>query len=631
MARGLAKTAAKVKAAGRFGDTELAHLSPDEIAILSAWQGDVSINPETGLPEFFKLGKVLKSVAKAAGALAGAYLGGPAGAAIGGGLTAKLLGDSTKNALVTGALSGLGAYGVQQTGIGDSLGIDALGSGADLLGRAGTDAAAGAASGSGKGISAALPLLGLGTAALAAGAPKAPKPAKSPTQPDVPLQEYEPLDRERREPAGDPYDYGQFGPEGTFFNEVNPTLKPIAMRRGGRVYFKYGGNVSEGGKKEGARDAGGQGPNAGNRGGSDRSASVTGNRFGAPSQSAVDAKKVRDASVRNFRDPSGSATVADKVIRDRYIATPAEKVRSDADYWSGVGNLGRAYGDFKDYGNSTLDNIGNALAGIVGIGEINPLTQGLGARTKNPNASWGVDPIGAVLGAGGLAGITPFGLGAAYSGAKKLSGYQGPMISFDEYDPISQEESASDYHWSQEGIFGGIADKLGLNGGVNSPAPGGTGRDTMRGVDPAIPTMPKSMAQSGQQPTDLVETEDPNVPGGRIYVPLGDIFSYGQASPEHAFFSGELAPGDYEVNMARGGGVKGPGTGQSDDIPAMLSNDEHVIDAETVAMIGDGSSDAGHKRIEQMKRKVRAKKRKAKPSKIPPKLGSLSRYLKEAA
>jgi hypothetical protein len=44
---------------------------------------------------------------------------------------------------------------------------------------------------------------------------------------------------------------------------------------------------------------------------------------------------------------------------------------------------------------------------------------------------------------------------------------------------------------------------------------------------------------------------------------------------------------------ASGRYVKGAGTGRSDDIPARLSDGEYVIDAESVALLGDGSGDAG--------------------------------------
>ena len=54
--------------------------------------------------------------------------------------------------------------------------------------------------------------------------------------------------------------------------------------------------------------------------------------------------------------------------------------------------------------------------------------------------------------------------------------------------------------------------------------------------------------------------------------------------------------------------VEGPGTGRSDDIPAVLSDGEYVIDAETVALLGDGSSKAGAKKLDEMRVKIRKHK-----------------------
>jgi hypothetical protein len=61
---------------------------------------------------------------------------------------------------------------------------------------------------------------------------------------------------------------------------------------------------------------------------------------------------------------------------------------------------------------------------------------------------------------------------------------------------------------------------------------------------------------------------------------------------------------------AAGRYVKGPGTGRSDDIPARLSDGEYVIDAETVSLLGDGSGDAGAKRLDEMRREIRMHKAK---------------------
>lgn len=48
----------------------------------------------------------------------------------------------------------------------------------------------------------------------------------------------------------------------------------------------------------------------------------------------------------------------------------------------------------------------------------------------------------------------------------------------------------------------------------------------------------------------------------------------------------------------------GGGTGQSDDITAMLHDGDYVMDAETVSALGDGSSKAGRRVLEDMQAKI---------------------------
>jgi hypothetical protein len=60
---GIAEAAQLVASRGRYGDTMLAHITPSEARLLKARGGSGTINPETGLPEFFK--KFFKSVGKA--------------------------------------------------------------------------------------------------------------------------------------------------------------------------------------------------------------------------------------------------------------------------------------------------------------------------------------------------------------------------------------------------------------------------------------------------------------------------------------------------------------------------------------------------------------------------------------
>jgi hypothetical protein len=54
--------------------------------------------------------------------------------------------------------------------------------------------------------------------------------------------------------------------------------------------------------------------------------------------------------------------------------------------------------------------------------------------------------------------------------------------------------------------------------------------------------------------------------------------------------------------------VRGPGTGRSDEIPARLSDGEYVFDAETVALLGDGSTDEGARRLDALRQKLRMHK-----------------------
>jgi hypothetical protein len=74
--------------------------------------------------------------------------------------------------------------------------------------------------------------------------------------------------------------------------------------------------------------------------------------------------------------------------------------------------------------------------------------------------------------------------------------------------------------------------------------------------------------------------------------------------------------------------VKGHGDGQSDDIPAMLADGEYVFDADTVAALGNGSSDAGAAVLDKLREEIRKHKRSAPPDKIPPKAKSPLEYLK---
>jgi hypothetical protein len=149
--------AREMAAMGRNGDTMLAHITPQEAMMLQRMGGSGTINPYTGLPEFFfkklfrGIGKAIKSVGKAVKKFAkstvgrivlsvalGAFLGPMAtgfltgagvtvGAAAAAGITAGvgvfgsslLAGDGFKNSLRNGLTAGalsFGVAGVSQAG-----------------------------------------------------------------------------------------------------------------------------------------------------------------------------------------------------------------------------------------------------------------------------------------------------------------------------------------------------------------------------------------------------------------------------------------------------------------------------------------------------------------------------------
>lgn len=100
-----------------------------------------------------------------------------------------------------------------------------------------------------------------------------------------------------------------------------------------------------------------------------------------------------------------------------------------------------------------------------------------------------------------------------------------------------------------------------------------------------------------------------------------------------------VTAGEYNVQRMAEGGlsavsrfVRGGGTGRSDEIPAKLSDGEYVIDAETVAMLGDGSSKAGAQRLDEMREKIRQHKGKTLArGKFSPNAKSPLTYLKGVA
>ena len=131
----------------------------------------------------------------------------------------------------------------------------------------------------------------------------------------------------------------------------------------------------------------------------------------------------------------------------------------------------------------------------------------------------------------------------------------------------------------------------------------GAAMGSMGGKKAASTDPSQEAKQAALQDNNMMTSLEPS-PFNRKYSEQDGWENYG-AGPEKKFFT------DNTIAAATGRYVRGGGTGTSDSIPARLSDGEYVIDAQTVSMLGDGSSDAGAKRLDKMREEIRKHKGKS--------------------
>jgi hypothetical protein len=150
----------------------------------------------------------------------------------------------------------------------------------------------------------------------------------------------------------------------------------------------------------------------------------------------------------------------------------------------------------------------------------------------------------------------------------------------------------------------------------------------------------------GMRPMNMPGSPPPLAPGqphlahgGQMqfenYTPLSSAkphfqsprFADGGASRFHDFVhqGGLPMPGDFSRTPAP---VTGAGDGQSDSINAKLSDGEYVIDADSVAALGNGSNKAGAQQLDKMIQNLRTHKRSAPAHSIPPAAKAPHQYMK---
>lgn len=182
MARGGLTRMRSLAARGRLGDTMLAHISPEEAALLKARGGAGTLNPDTGLPQYFSLKKLfavalpiaLNFIAPGLGVAIGGAMGltgtaaAMAGSAVIGGLSSGLTGGNVLQGAVLGGLGG-GLGEVVGGAANEALGLGLGETGRSVLGGALVGGGMGAATGQGFGRGALMGAVGAGLGAATQG------------------------------------------------------------------------------------------------------------------------------------------------------------------------------------------------------------------------------------------------------------------------------------------------------------------------------------------------------------------------------------------------------------------------------------------------------------------------------
>jgi hypothetical protein len=181
-------------------------------------------------------------------------------------------------------------------------------------------------------------------------------------------------------------------------------------------------------------------------------------------------------------------------------------------------------------------------------------------------------------------------------------------------------------HFAQGGMAQGMQGRPmmppqgGMQGRPQMPQQGGRPPMMQGGAMPGRPMMPQNA--QGMPPQGGMQQARPQMPQ-RPRDPKTAYYQYGQV-PTQAKAMGGLSQ---VHSMKIGGGADG----RSDDVNAVLSDGEYVMDAESVAMLGNGSSKAGAAKLDQMRSKLRQHKGKNLASgKISPNAKSPLSYLRGA-
>jgi hypothetical protein len=564
---GLADVASYLASQGRNGDTMLAHITPEEAQLLKSRGGSGTINPVTGLPEFFlkKIGraikgavkgvvnavkKVLKSpVGRILGTIALAVVLGPAGvglsmgtaAGLAGAGTTLMAGGSVKEALIAGAMgyiggggtimganpvAAVGGYlpGAAGSALNTGLATGVIGAGVGKLGGMSTQDAL--RMGLTSGASAAA-LQGLQNSQTA----QAAKDAQFRSEVAGPPQGAGTAQDLLASPSQGPV--GAAGPTGTAQDLLAsgnaggglraPSMGPSMSYDAATGTFKPDYNIM------GTPTAGGGAP------------ALNPGAFAEPGIRMPGAFSARDFSVA----AGGTAPATN------YSLSPAPASATAA---APTGFLDRMATSAKDMYNEYLSPSRPGLPADAGL-----------LRKYGPLAAAGTAVIGA---AGGM-----------------------DSKPADENPAFDRNYTGMDYMRDNPELF---------RGGLSSYTPPAAPQS------PIVPTPSYGTIPVGQ-PGTVVPMGATMSPGGvaqpyNVAGMYGVPLIYGPDGQPRRMAKG----GDAKVTQfpRRNGPINGPGTGTSDDIPAMLSDGEFVFTAKAVRNAGGGSRRKGAARMYKLMKKL---------------------------
>lgn len=519
---GLAVAARRVAAAGRGGDSELAHVNQREAEMLKRMGGSGTINPNTGLREYKDDGDIFATLlpiaisffAPGLGTAIGTSLGASGigasmlGAGIIGGVSSALTGgDPIKGAFMGSLGAGFGDY--VGGAASNAFGLDLGSTGQAILGNS---------------------LVGAGSSALT---------------------------------GGDPI-------KGALQGVAGGAIGQLAGGQAGPTAFEQG--VSSAGKSFGNALTAGYDP---------KTSALTGLAQGLSKGFQV-GMKPSDAVVDNLK--TGDAAAPKMITLSDGTSAPAPGT-------TGVDAQGRT-------GTNVLDPATGKMGFQVDKGsfQLDPQTNTVKWKAAEP----GFFEKALKGGPFDTASTTTPGAKAEGSlGNKVLGGLS--LISALQKPPVAAQEAIAKMSPQQQEYF-------------NRPSVTWDWNRMQTDANAANMSLDRYMAENWPKITGYASS----TPGAQQ-----GVYNYPQAP----------------IGKAQGGALsavsrfaQGAGSGRADTIDAKLSDGEYVIDAETVAMLGDGSNKEGAKRLDAMRQNIRSHKGKTlAKGKISPNAKSPLAYLKEFA